>query len=37
MKEHGEHDDLRSSDRQNIIPYVHGRMRVIVLLCVILI
>jgi hypothetical protein len=26
MDEHGEHEDLRGSDRQSGIPYVHGRM-----------
>jgi hypothetical protein len=34
MKEHDGHEDLRGSGHQNIIPYVHKRMRVIVLLCV---
>jgi hypothetical protein len=31
MKEHG---GLCGLDRRSIIPYVHGRMRVVVLLCV---
>jgi hypothetical protein len=34
MKEHSRHDDLCGSDRWSIIPYIHGRMRV-VLQCVI--
>jgi hypothetical protein len=25
MDERGEHEDLRGSGRQNVIPYVHGR------------
>jgi hypothetical protein len=33
MKKHSGHEDLRGSGRQSVIPYVHGRMRV-VLLCV---
>jgi hypothetical protein len=31
MDEHGEHQNLRGSDRRSIIPYVHGRMRVVLL------
>jgi hypothetical protein len=34
MKEHG---GLRGSGHRSIIPYVHGKMRVIILLCVVLI
>jgi hypothetical protein len=37
MKEHGEYNDLRGSDRQSVIPYVHRRMGVVVLLCVVLV
>jgi hypothetical protein len=29
-----EHDGLHGSGRQSVIPYVHGRMRVVVLLYV---
>jgi hypothetical protein len=29
MKEHGGYEDLRGSSHQSIIPYVHGRMRVV--------
>jgi hypothetical protein len=25
MDDHGGHKDLRGSDRQSVIPYVHGR------------
>jgi hypothetical protein len=31
MDEHGEHQDLRDSDRWSVIPYVYGRMRVVLL------
>jgi hypothetical protein len=31
MDEHGEHQDLRGSGHQSVIPYVHGRMRVVLL------
>jgi hypothetical protein len=34
MKEHDGHENLRGSGHRNIIPYVHERIRVIVLLCV---
>jgi hypothetical protein len=37
MKEHSVHKDLRGSVRRSVIPYVHGRMRVVVLLCVVLV
>jgi hypothetical protein len=37
MKEHGGHEDLRGSDRRSVIPYVHRRMGVDVLLCVVLV
>jgi hypothetical protein len=37
MKEHGVHGDLRGSGIWSVIPYVHGRMRVIVLMCVVLV
>jgi hypothetical protein len=26
INEHGRHEDLRSSDRRSVIPYVHGRI-----------
>jgi hypothetical protein len=29
-----EQDGLRGSGRRSVIPYVHGRMKVVVLLCV---
>jgi hypothetical protein len=29
MKEHGGHEDLRGLGHRSIIPYVHGRIRVI--------
>jgi hypothetical protein len=29
MKKHGGHGDLCDSDRQSVIPYVHGRMGVV--------
>jgi hypothetical protein len=29
MEEHGGHEDLRGSDHQSIIPYIHGRMKVV--------
>jgi hypothetical protein len=29
MKEHSGHKDLRGSGRQSVIPYVYGRMRVV--------
>jgi hypothetical protein len=31
MDEHGEHQDLRGSRHRSIIPYVYGRMRVVLL------
>jgi hypothetical protein len=31
MDEHGEHQDLRGLDRRSVIPYVHGRMGVVLL------
>jgi hypothetical protein len=31
MDEHGEHQDLRGSGRWSVIPYVYGRMRVVLL------
>jgi hypothetical protein len=31
MDEQGEHQDLRSSARRSVIPYAHGRMRVVLL------
>jgi hypothetical protein len=31
MDEHGEHQDLHVSTRRSVIPYVHGRMRVVLL------
>jgi hypothetical protein len=31
---HGSHEDLRGSGHRKVIPYVNGRMRVVVLLCV---
>jgi hypothetical protein len=31
MDEHGEHSDLRGLGRRSIIPYVHGRMGVVLL------
>jgi hypothetical protein len=34
MKEHG---GLHGSVRQSVIPYVHGRMAVVVLMCVVLV
>jgi hypothetical protein len=37
MKKHGGHDDLRNLDRQSIIFHVHGRMEVVVFLCVVLV
>jgi hypothetical protein len=37
MKEHVGHEKLRGLGDQSVIPYVHGRMRVIVLLCVVLV
>jgi hypothetical protein len=37
MDKHGGHEDLRGSDRRSVIPYVHRRMRVDVLLCVVLV
>jgi hypothetical protein len=33
MDEHSEHQDLHGSGRWSVIPYIHGRIRV-VLLCV---
>jgi hypothetical protein len=33
MKKHGGYEDLRGLGHQSVIPYVHGRMGV-VLLCV---
>jgi hypothetical protein len=33
MDEHGEHSDLRGLGHQSVIPYVHGRMRVVLLKC----
>jgi hypothetical protein len=29
MDEHGEHQDLRGSNRWSVIPYIYGRMRVV--------
>jgi hypothetical protein len=29
MKKHGGHEDLRDLDRRSVIPYVHGRMGVV--------
>jgi hypothetical protein len=26
MEEHSGYEDIRGSDRQSVIPYVHGRM-----------
>jgi hypothetical protein len=34
MKKHDGYENLRGSYRRSVIPYVHKRMRVIVLLCV---
>jgi hypothetical protein len=34
MKEHSGHENLRGSDRRSGIPYIDGRMGVVVLLCV---
>jgi hypothetical protein len=31
LNEHGEHQDLCDSGRRSIIPYVHGRMGVVLL------
>jgi hypothetical protein len=31
IDEHGEHQDLHGSGRRSVIPYVHGRMRVVLL------
>jgi hypothetical protein len=31
MDEHGGHEDLRDSGRRSIIPYIHGRTRVVLL------
>jgi hypothetical protein len=31
MNEHGEHKDLCGLGHQSVIPYVHGRMRVVLL------
>jgi hypothetical protein len=31
IDEHGEHQDLHGSDHRSVIPYVHGRMRVVLL------
>jgi hypothetical protein len=31
MDEHGGHEDLRGSSRRSVIPYVHGRTRVVLL------
>jgi hypothetical protein len=33
IREYGGHQDLRGSDHQSIIPYVYGRMRVVLLKC----
>jgi hypothetical protein len=37
MEEHGGHEDLRGLCCRSVIPYVHERMRVVVLLCVVLV
>jgi hypothetical protein len=37
MKEHGGYEDLCGLGRWSVIPYVHGRMEVVVLLCVVLV
>jgi hypothetical protein len=29
MREHGEHKDVRGLGRQSVIPYIHGRMGVV--------
>jgi hypothetical protein len=33
MDKHSEHQDLHGSDRWSVIPYVHRRMRVLLLKC----
>jgi hypothetical protein len=33
MDEHGEHQDLHGSGRRSIIPYIYGRMEVVLFKC----
>jgi hypothetical protein len=37
MNKHGGHEDLRGSGHRSVILYIHGRIRVVVLLCVVLV